>query len=200
MIFSRRFRLLALVLCIVALPASSALAGKKSPPSPSVSSLSPLALRVGDTLTIRGHRFVPGKKHNTVSFKRDGSPAVVVKAGEATRTRLKVVVPAKLAKYFTVAGGAARPSRFRVRVGSGRSSKGYTPLKRSPVIGLPLSAGKDDGVDQLDETDEGCDTGGVVDGIEDDDGTVAGDMPEAASDTDQCSYDDSDENLDDDGE
>jgi hypothetical protein len=185
MILSRPLRLLALVLCVVALPASSALAGKKSaPPPPSVSSLSPLALRVGDTLTIRGHRFIPGKKHNTVSFKRDGSPAVVVKAGDATRTKLKVVVPAKLAKYFTVAAGAVRPSRFRVRVGAGRSSKGYTPLKRSPLIGLPPTAAV--GVpDQLDETD---------------DGTLADDRPDGASDTDQCAVDDGDEDLDDDGE
>jgi hypothetical protein len=201
MILSRPFRLLVLVLCVVALPASSALAGKKSaPPPPSVSSLSPLALRVGDTLTIRGHRFIPGKKHNTVSFKRDGSPAVVVvKAGDATRTKLKVVVPAKLAKYFTVAAGAVRPSRFRVRVGAGRSSKGYTPLKRSPLIGLPPTAAV--GVpDQLDETDDGCDTGGVVDSIEGDDGTLADDTPDAASDTDPCAVDGGGDDLGDDGE
>jgi hypothetical protein len=199
MILSRRFSLLALVLCVVVVPASSALARKKSAPAPSVSSLSPLSLHVGDTLTIRGRRFVPGAKHNTVSFKRDGSPAVVVKAGEATRTRLKVVVPAKLAKYLAVSGGTARASRFRVRVGAGRSSsKGYTALNRSPLIGLALSGGEAD-LDALDETDDGCDTAAVLDGIEDDDGTVAGDMPDAASDTSQCS-DDAGEGLGDDGE
>jgi hypothetical protein len=188
MTLSRPFRLLALVLCVAALPASNALAGKRSAPPPSVSSLSPLALRVGDTLTIRGHRFIPGKKHNSVSFKRDGSPAIVVKAGPATRTRLKVVVPATLAKYFTIAGGGVQPSRFRVRVGAGRSSTGYTPLKRSPLIGLPSSTAVD-GLDGLGGTDDGCDTGGVIDGIEGDDGTAAEDAPEAGSDTDPCSLD-----------
>jgi IPT/TIG domain len=199
MIFSRPFRLLVLVLCVVALPASNALAGKKGPPAPTVSSLSPLALRVGDTLTIRGHGFVPGKKRNTVSFKRDGGPAVVVKAGAATRTKLKVVVPATLAKYVTVAAGAARPSRFRVRVGAGRASKGYTPLKRSPLIGLPPT-GAGGVPDQLDETDDGCDSGGVVDGIEGDDGTLVDDTPDATSDTDQCSVDDGGEDLGNDGQ
>jgi hypothetical protein len=187
-------RLLALALCIVALPASTALAGKKNgAPPPSVSSLSPLALRVGDTLTIRGHHFLPGKKRNSVAFKRDGSPAVVVKAGEATRTRLKVVVPASLAKYLVAAGGAIRPSRFRVRVGAGRSAKGYTALKRSPLI-APLPAATD-GLDPLDGTDDGCDTGGVIEGIEGDDGSLTADAPDTASVTDPCSL-----GGDDDGE
>jgi hypothetical protein len=187
MTLTRPLRLLAVVLCLVALPASNALAGKRSaPPPPSVSSLSPLALRVGDTLTIRGHRFLPGTKRNSVSFKRDGMAPVVVKAGAATRTRLKVVVPAKLAKYFTAAAGGVRASRFRVRVGSGRSTKGYTSLKRSPLIGLAPGAAVG-GLGQLDGTDDGCDTAGVVDGIEGDDGTLAVDAPAAAAVTDPCS-------------
>jgi hypothetical protein len=178
MTLTRPLRLLALVLCVVALPASTALAGKKSAPPPSVSSLSPLALRVGDTLTIRGHRFLPGTKRNSVSFKRDGRPPVVVKAGAATRTQLKVVVPAKLAKDFTVAGGGVRASRFRVRVGPGGSAKGYTPLKRSPLIGLAPGAAVG-GLGELDGANDGCDTDGVVDGIEGDDGTLAVDPPAA---------------------
>jgi IPT/TIG domain-containing protein len=187
MTLTRPLRLLACVLCVVALPASNALAGKRSAsPPPSVSSLSPLALRVGDTLTIRGHRFLPGAKRNSVSFKRDGMAPVVVKAGAATRTRLKVVVPAKLAKYFTAAAGGVRASRFRVRVGSGHSTKGYTSLKRSPLIGLAPGAAVG-GPGQLDGTDDGCDTAGVVDGIEGDDGTLAVDAPAAAAVTDPCS-------------
>jgi hypothetical protein len=201
MTLTRPLRLLALVLCAVALPASNALAGKKvASPPPSVSSLSPLALRVGDTLTIRGHRFIPGKKHNSVSFKRDGSPAVVVKAGSATRTRLKVVVPRTLAKYFTVAAGGVRPSRFRVRVGTGGSTKGYTSLKRSPLIGGLAPSAAVGGPDQVDGTDDGCDTDGVVDGIEGDDGALAVDTPAAASVTDPCSLVGEDPGPDDDGE
>lgn len=186
MTLTRPLRLLVLALCVVAVPASTALAGKKSAP-PSVSSLSPLALRVGDTLTIRGHRFVPGKKSNSVSFKRDGKPPVVVKAGAATRTRLKVVVPATLAKYFAVAGGGSRPSRFRVRVGAGRSTHGYTSLKHSPLIGLARSSAAVGGLGQLDGTDDGCDTAGVVDGVEGDDGTIAIDAPAIAGIADPCS-------------
>jgi IPT/TIG domain len=196
MTLMRSFGLLALVLCVGALPASSALAGKKSS-RPSVSSLAPLTVAVGDTLTIRGRNFIPGKKRNSVSFKRDGSPAVTVKAAQATRTRMKVVVPARLAKYLTVSGGVARPSRFRVRVvAGGASSKGYTAPKRSPVI-IPAPAAAA-GPDELVEPDDGCDTGGVVEGVEGDVGAIAGDLLDALADT--CSLDAGDDTPVDDGE
>jgi hypothetical protein len=196
----RRVPLLALVLCVLAVPASSALAGKKGASPPSVTSLTPLALRVGDTLTIRGRNFVPGKKRDKVTFKRDGGPAVTVKAAEATRTRLKVVVPAALAKYVTAAGGAARALRFRVRVVAGRAaSKGYTTLKSSPVIvpaNVPAAA-----LDQLGALDDSCgiDTGGVIDGIEGDAGT-ASDVSDLAAATDPCLLDTTQDDLSVDGQ
>jgi hypothetical protein len=186
MIFMRPTRPLAVALCFVALPASTAVAGKRGAAPPSVSSLAPLTLRVGDTLTIRGRNFVPGKNRNKVAFKRDGSPAVSVKAAEATRTQMKVVVPAALAKYLTVAGGAAQPSRFRVRVVAGHSAaKGYTALKRSPLI-APAS-GAAAGLDEPGGPDDGCgtDTSGVIDGVEGDVGG-ASDVVNAATETDPC--------------
>jgi hypothetical protein len=197
MIFPRRFRLLAFVLCVVALPATNALAGKKASSRPTVDSLAPPALRVGDTLTIRGHNFVPGRKRNSVVFKHDGSPAVTVKAAEATRTQMKVVVPPALAKYLAVAGGAAKPARFRVRVVAGRStSKGFTALNRSPVIVPPrAAAGGDPG--QLDAPPDGCDTGGIVEDVTGDADTLGSDLQPA--EPDPCSADASGDGLGDGG-
>lgn len=185
----RGVRLLALALCVLAVPAATALAGKKKPSRPSVTSLTPLALRVGDTLTIRGRNFIPGKRRVKVTFKRDGGPAVSVPAAESTRTRLKVVVPAALAKYVATAGGAVRPVRFRVRVVAGRTaSKGYTALKRSPVIvpaTVPPAA-----LDELDPPADSCevDTDTVVDGVEGDAGAVS-DASGLTAETDPCSPD-----------
>jgi hypothetical protein len=196
----RRVPLLALVFCVLAVLASSALAGKKGASPPSVTSLTPLALRVGDTLTIRGRNFVPGKKRDKVTFKRDGGPAVTVKAAEATRTRLKVVVPVALAKYVTATGGAARAVRFRVRVVAGRAaSKGYTALKSSPVIvpaNVPAAV-----LDQLGALDDSCgiDTGGAIEGIEGDAGT-ASDVSDPAAATDPCSLDATQDDLSVDGQ
>jgi hypothetical protein len=189
MTYARPFRLLALVLCVLAVPASSALAGRKAASAPSVSSLTPLMLRVGDTLTIRGHNFTPGRKRNSVVFKRDGGPAVVVKAGQTTRTRMKVVVPASLAKYLAVAGGAARPARFRIRVVAGRtSSKSYTALKRSPLI-VPVG-GPQGAVEQPDESDDGCDTDAVIEGLDPNDvGSLEDGSDAGTALGDSCSMD-----------
>jgi hypothetical protein len=186
MILPRRLRLLVLVLCVAALPASSALAGKKAASRPSVSSLSPPALRVGDTLTVRGRNFLPGKKRNSVVFKHDGSPEVTVKAAQATRTQMQVVVPATLAKYLAVPGGVSKPARFRVRVVAGRStSKGFTTLKRSPVIVPPHAAAGN--TQPLDVPQDGCDTGGIVEDVTGDPDTLGSDVLPAEPDA--CSAD-----------
>jgi hypothetical protein len=196
MILPRRFRLLVFVLCAAALPASNALAGKQAASRPSVSSLSPPALRVGDMLTIRGHNFLPGKKRNSVVFKRDGNPEVTVKAAQATRTRMRVVVPATLAKYLTVPGGAAKPARFRVRVVAGRAtSKGFTALKRSPVIVPPQAPAGDS--QEPDEPQDGCDTGGIVEDITGDQDTLASDVLPAEPDA--CAADAGGDDPGDDG-
>ena len=136
---SRWIRLLALGLIgLIALPAAGALgaAKKRKPtPIPSIASVVPLKLGVGDVLTIRGRNFVPGKDRNTVVFKRDGGRAVFVRAGRATRTTIKVRVPAKLERYFSRKTGTASATRFRVRVLARRFGRRFTSPKLSPMIG-----------------------------------------------------------------
>jgi hypothetical protein len=135
MLLLRRFRLLVLgVLCLAVLPAASALAAGKGAARPTISSVGPAKVGVGDTLTIRGRNFLAGKNRNTVIFKHNGGPAVSVKAGQATRTRIAVVVPLSLDKYLSATGGVIQPARFRIRVRARTLSK-ITALKRSALIG-----------------------------------------------------------------
>jgi hypothetical protein len=175
---------------------ASADAAKRKKRSPAITKVTPTTANVGDTLTIRGRNFLPGKKRNKVTFKQGGSPAVTVKAATATRTRMKVVVPPALAKYLPVAGGAARPSRFRVRVVAGRSAaKGYTALKRSPVIvpaKTPAAA-----LDELGEPEDSCelDTGGVVEGVDGSDGELSSELLDALAGVDLCSPDGEEDDL-----
>jgi hypothetical protein len=124
------------VLLLVAFPASSALGAtkKKTPARPTITSVAPLKLGVGDMLTIRGTNFRVGKQANVVAFKRDGAAAVFVKAAESTRTRMKVIVPASIRKSLTKKAGVAQPTRFRMRVLARRFSKSYTPNRLSPTI------------------------------------------------------------------
>jgi hypothetical protein len=137
MILTRSYRLLPLGLLLIALPASSAAGAtkkSKSPARPTITSVAPLKLGVGDMLTIRGTNFIVGKKVNSVAFKRAGSPAVFVKAAESTRTRMKVIVPASIRAHMAKKAGVPQATRFRLRILARRFSKSYTPNKLSPTI------------------------------------------------------------------
>src|SRR5215211_9345175 len=108
--------------------------------APKVTSVAPLKLKIGQKLTIKGSGFVPGKNRNTVVFKARGQRAVFVKAATATKTRLVVKVPAKLAAFLTVKSGQAVATRFQLRVLAKKLSKAYTAVKASPTIAPAAAA------------------------------------------------------------
>jgi hypothetical protein len=144
------------LLCLAALSAAPALAAGKAGARPTISSVGPRSAALGDTITIRGHNFLSGSSRNTVTFKHDGGPAISVKSGASTPTRIAVVVPASLEKQLTVSGGAAQPTRFRVRVRARLQSKRYTPLKQSLVVTSP---------DVVDASPDDCAASGAADGV-----------------------------------
>jgi hypothetical protein len=123
-----RFLLLVCALLAV-VPATASAAAP-----PKVSSVAPLQLKVGDTLTIRGKGFIAGKNRNTVIFKATGTRAVFAKAQTATKTKLVVKVPAKLLSFLKVSNGRSVATRFQIRVLAERLSAAYTPSGKSPVI------------------------------------------------------------------
>lgn len=91
---------------------------------------------VGDQLTIKGRNFQSGKRRNTMFFKAGAKPAVAGKAEQATRTTIKVTIPATLEKYLAVKDGAAQPTRVRRRVLAKRFAKSYTAVGLSPLVTL----------------------------------------------------------------
>jgi len=130
------------LLGVAALPTSGALAGGGAA-KPTITSVTSGTVRVGDTLTIRGRNFVPGKRRNSVAFRRSGH-SVSVKAATATRTKLTVIVPAVLVDDLSVAGGVAKPTRFSIRVRARQLSPWYSQRKRSALIG-PGTGGRGHG-------------------------------------------------------
>ena len=101
-----------LTMLIVAASASSASAA-----APRISSMSPLEIKVGETLTIRGRNFRSGRNRNTVVFRRASDrKTLVAAAGSATTTRLRVRLPRKMEDFLNVQGGTKVVTRFRVRV------------------------------------------------------------------------------------
>jgi len=196
-----------LALALVALVAAALLspAGASAARSsvPTVTSVAPLTLAIGDTLTIRGRNFRPGKNKNTVVFKRDGQRAIFVRAREATSTRIRLVVPQKLAQHLSRRkSGGARPTRFRLRVLARRFGRSFTATKLSPVISeaAPDAASPPTGVTVMDpagtqvtvpvDTDPDCDGDGLRNSVDpDDDNDFLSDALEVSLKLNTCNAD-----------
>jgi hypothetical protein len=106
-------------------------AGVLAATGPKITSVSPMSAAVGDVLTIRGSGFKPGSGENTVVFRHDDLYARV-RAYSATRSTMKVKLPAKLELYMRRRDGKVLPTRFALRVGAAASA--FTSRSDSPVI------------------------------------------------------------------
>jgi hypothetical protein len=180
---TRQLRRAAMMAALGALlvPASAGAKSHKTH-APTISSISPRILNVGDAMTVRGKYFRRGRKKNSVVFQRKGGRAVFVKATLATTKRLYVVIPGALASQMTIRNGVRVSTRFYLRVYSTRLGKRYTSSKLAPVIGPkpakptppPPSAADGD-----------CDHDGITNRFEgDDDNDLLDDATETAVGTD----------------
>jgi hypothetical protein len=178
-------------------PAGQAEAAKKKIKQPVITSVSPMKAAVGDTLTLRGRYFVRGKAKNTVAFKRDGAPAVFVKADVATTRQVKVVLPARLTKYMANQGTVKVPTRFRLRVLARRFGKSFTVTKLSPEIG-PEAPADVPPIPVAAAADGDCDGDGTLNGKEtDDDADGLSDDVELSLQLDPCKVDTDADGLED---
>lgn len=152
--------------------------------APTVSSVSPSKAVVGDRLTIRGRNFRAGRGRNTVVFKRDGGRALFVKADLSTRKLIRVTVPARLETLLPLRDGARQYAQFRVRVIAGRLGRSFTPLSRSPRLGMPIAADGD------------CDRDGRTNRVDhDDDNDLLPDAVEARYRLVECDADTDDDGV-----
>lgn len=101
---------------------------------PSISKVSPLQAKIGETLTITGKGFSKGKGKTTVVFYRTGKKQVFATASVTSTTKLTVVVPDKLVPVLGKKNGQPVASRFQLRILAKRFGKKYTTIKASPVI------------------------------------------------------------------
>jgi len=145
----RSLRSLSLVLVGASLlaPTVANAASKKKvakPVYPTISSIAPRKLVVGEKLTIKGAHFLVGKGKNSVAFYRSGKPVVFAKADSATASTIVVTVPTKVASLLASRDGAAVPTQLRLRVIASKMGKTWTKNSRSPVVApLPGAASAD---------------------------------------------------------
>lgn len=140
----RSLRSLSLVLAVASLlaPAVANAASKKKPVYPTISSISPRKLMIGEKLTIKGAHLSAGKTKSSVAFYRPGKPVVFVKADSATSTKLVVTVSTKVGALLAQREGTGVATQLRLRVVATKMSKSWTKNSRSPVVTpLPGPAG-----------------------------------------------------------
>jgi hypothetical protein len=139
---------LALVSAAVVLPPAGAGAAPATSSAkastPTITRVTPMRIRVGALLTIRGRHFKAARSKNTVIFRGPDGRSAFAKPRRASRTKLVVRVPAAVARLVARSSGRPRPTRFRLRVLAGKFSR-FTSRRLSPVIVPAGSAADPDG-------------------------------------------------------
>jgi len=185
----------ALVALLVPAAAGTANARSRKPAAPVITSISPKALAIGETLTIRGRHFMRGRLKNTVAFKRTGGAVVFVKAKVGTTKLLKVTLPERLEKTLLVRNGETVPTRLKLRVLAKRFGKTFTAGTRAPMVSPPKPPSPEP---PKAAADGDCDGDGVLNGVDtDNDNDLLPDTLEDTLKTDSCKYDSDGDNVSD---
>jgi hypothetical protein len=190
--------LLALIAALCVAPGVAEAKAKKA--GPTITSVSPMAPKVGDTLTIRGRGFSKKASKNTVIFRSASGKSSFVKPLRASRTKIVLKLPTALERAMsTDRSGKAVATRFKIRVLAGRFGK-FTSRARSPLIGpapTPTSppkkgtgGGGGGGGGAALAPPPDCDNDATPDSTDtDDDNDLLPDTTEATIGTDRCNRD-----------
>ena len=107
--------------------------------TPTITRVTPMRVRVGALLTIRGRHFKPARSKNTVIFRGPDGRSAFAKPRRASSSKLVVLVPPAVARLVARSSGTPKPTRFKLRVLAGKFSK-FTSRRLSPVV-VPASSG-----------------------------------------------------------
>ncbi|SEH14136.1 IPT/TIG domain-containing protein [Thermoleophilum album] len=133
---ARKLLRLALIPASLLAIAAPAQAARK----PVVTSVSPMRVTVGGTITIKGRNFSARASRNTVILRGSGGKTAFLKPRSASSRKLVVVVPRRVAELLAVANGQPRATRMSLRIAVSRSFSKWTPRRLSPVV-APASSG-----------------------------------------------------------
>ena len=126
------------VSCLGALASAllaTAASASAATPTPVVKSVSPLNVKVGEKLTVKGSGFVAGKGKTRVFFVRRGGGTAFARSNSGSKTRFVVTVPAQLDKVLK-----GKAARVQLRV-LGKKFGKLTAAKKSPIVSPSGSPG-----------------------------------------------------------
>lgn len=120
---------------VVLVPGSAADAKskKKAAPVPTVTKVSPMRVKVGRTITIRGKNFSSTRKRNAVLFKGAGGRSAIAKVSRASSKKLVVKVPPAVEQLLTKKAGKGVATKLKLRVVTKRYGK-LSSRRHSPVV------------------------------------------------------------------
>ena len=122
----------------VAVPAA---AQAKTSSKPTITRVSPMRVKVGRTITIRGRNFSSSRKRNTVLFRGTAGRSALGKVTRASSTKLVLKVPASVERILTQKSSSGVPTRIKLRVVAKRYGV-LSVLRHSPVVVSALKSGK----------------------------------------------------------
>ena len=148
----RRTRAIPL-LCLVGLVAGAPVAEAKKP-RPKVKSVTPLAVSVGEVMTIQGRNFTPGHGENMVVLIR-GKRVRYVRSENSTTDTITIVIPKKIERLLKKENGTRVATRFRVKVITTRMGRPSRRRMAKPSIGPDVGGDCDnDGVPNPSDNDD----------------------------------------------
>jgi hypothetical protein len=118
---------------------ASAATSQSAKKRPAITRVTPMRVRVGAVLTIRGRNFSSKRRRNTVIFRASNGRTAFAKPTRASRRKLVVRVPTAAARLL-----GRRASRFRIRVLTNRRFSRFTSRRLSPVL-VPSNVGSIEG-------------------------------------------------------
>jgi hypothetical protein len=100
---------------------------------PTITRVSPMRVRVGRTITVRGTNFSSSPRANKVIFKAKNGRVAIGRVKRASHTKLVLAVPASAERILTVKASLGMPTRAYLRVVTHRYGK-RSRLRHSPVL------------------------------------------------------------------
>lgn len=131
---------LAALLALAVPAAAPAAKSRKAKKAPAITKVTPMRLRVGATVTIRGRNFSSRRTRNTVIFRSSNGRSAFAKPKRASRSKLVLKVPVAAGRLL-----GAKSARFKLRVLSNGKFSKFTSKRLSPVLVPSNVAGSNGG-------------------------------------------------------
>jgi hypothetical protein len=131
----------AAALAVIPTTAEAAPRAHAAAAKPTITRVSPMRVKVGRKITLRGHHFSTRRTRDKVIFKAKNGRSAIGKVTRASSTKLVLKVPPAAEQILTKKSAKGVPTRIYLRVVTNHYGK-LSNLRHSPVVVSALKSGK----------------------------------------------------------